>query len=51
MTLDEAQTYFSKFSGLKGAGYSYFDADKGVNMVEFHIDDCEEFIYLIKVTH
>ena len=40
--------YFSKFPGLKEAGYSYVDSDKGVDMVDFHTNDCEEFIYLIK---
>ena len=51
LTLDEAQTYFAKLHVLKEAGYSYVDADKGVDIVEFHIDDCEKFIYLIKGTH
>ena len=51
LTLDESQTFFDKFSGLNEAGYLYVDADKGVDMVESHIDDCEEFIYLIKGTN
>ena len=51
MTLDEVQTYSTKLPGLKGAGYSYVYADKGVYMLELYINDCEEFIYLIKVTH
>ena len=51
LTLDEAQTYFSKLLVLKEAGYSYVDADKGVDVLEFHINDCEYFIYLIKGTH
>ena len=37
------------FPGLKKAGYSYVDAEKRVDMVEFHIEDCEEFIYIIKL--
>ena len=42
---------FPNLPSLKESGYSYVDADKGVNVVEFHIDNCEEFIYLIKLTH
>ena len=49
--MDEAQIYFAKFPGLKESGCSYVDAYKGVDMVEFHIDDYEDFIYLIKGTH
>ena len=49
--MDEAQKHFSEFHGLKEVWYLYVDADKVVDMVEFRIDDCEEFIYLIKGTH
>ena len=41
----------SKFLGLKEAEYSYVNSNKGFDMVEFHIDDCKEFIYLIKGTY
>ena len=51
MSLDEAQKYFSKLPGLKESGYSYVDADKGVDMVELHIYDCEYYIYIIKGTY
>ena len=49
--MDEAQKYFAKFPGIKEVGYSYADADKGVDMVELHINDFEDYIYLIKGTH
>ena len=42
---------FAKLPGLKESGYSYVDADKGVNMVEFHNNDCKDFIYLIQGTN
>ena len=42
---------FAKFPGLKESGCSYVDTEKGVDMVEFHINDCEVFIYLIKGTY
>ena len=48
--MDKAQKYSPKFHGLEELGYSYDDADKVVDMVDFHID-CEEFIYLIIGTH
>ena len=51
MTLDESKKYFAKFPGLKEVGYSYAVAEKGVNMVDFQINDCEYFIYLIRGTH
>ena len=51
LNLDEVQKYFSRFPGIKEWGYLYVDADKGVDMVKFHINDYEELIYLIKVTH
>ena len=50
LNYNKAQKYFSKFPGLKEVGYSYVDAAKVVDMVEFHIDDFEYFIYLIKGT-
>ena len=43
--------YVDNFPGLKESGYSYIYYIKEADMVEFHIDDCEYFIYLIKGTH
>ena len=40
-----------KLPGRKEAGYSYVDADKVFGMVELCINDCGEFIYIIKGTH
>ena len=51
LTLDEAHKEIAKFSGLHEAGYLYVDAEKGVDMVDFRIGNCEEFTYLIKGTH
>ena len=51
LTLDEAQKYFADLPGIKEPGYSYVDTGKEVNMVEFHIDNCEYYIYIIKGTH
>ena len=47
----EAQKYYSNSPGLKEAGYSYVDDGKVFDIMEFHINDCEDLIYLIKVTH